>query len=142
MQTRPLFRPVRAFLFPLLIALVVSMTGSVRPGIAAEPAPELQSGTVWSTDLDGNGSTGLNDLAIFVCAYLGNSCPPCPYTNCAPHTLCNSTCPLVFPPCDCGSGVPSWKADFTCDDDGRVGLSDFSIMAIGYLQGTVTGKCE
>ena len=132
------FRAVR---LPLLITLVLSSTAALISSGAAERAPEVLTGTVWSTDVDGNGTTSLFDLSVFSCAYLGGICH-CKYTQCAPSPPappCNAACPEAFPPCFCGSGIPASKCDFTCDGDVR--LPDFSIMAYGYLLGTQTGKC-
>lgn len=125
-------------LLPLLIALVLSTTGAVVPAGAAEPAHELMTAP-WSTDLDNNGATGLADFAIFGCAFLGgNGCPPCAYTRCTPFA-CDNTCPLSLP-CDCGSGVPTIKSDFSCD--GMVGLNDLARFGVAYiLEVTSTGKC-
>ncbi len=139
MQTRPIAGFLRLALFLFLVLL---SSGPVFAGEAAENAPGVASGTFWSTDLNASGATGLADLAIFVCHYLQLSCP-CQYTRCAPSPpapSCNSGCPLVFPPCDCTSGVPASKSNFDCDT--IVGLGDFAIFAEAYLSTTRTGKCN
>lgn len=119
-----------SFAFAFLFVVAVSVLGSAAPARA--------SGATFTTDLNGDGSTSIADFAIFGCAFLGgDKCPDCPYVNCnpgPPDPDCEPSCPLVLPPCDCGSGVPTYLSDFTCD--GRVGLADIAIFAIQYLQGT------
>ncbi len=139
MLRRPAFIAARTALLSLLFVLTCTHGAMAAP---RAPVDDLLAGTAWSTDLDASGSTGLNDLAIFVCAFLG-ACP-CPYEDCnpgPPGPVCDSNCPLAFPPCNCGSGVPASASNFTCDGNGAAGLGDFAIMATAFLTSTATGKC-
>jgi len=113
-----LYRRAAGFLVATFwIVIAVSFCNS-KADAAPEPATTLDCPHHWSTDIDGNGFTGLGDLSKFTIPYLSG-----------------------VDPIPCTVSWDDWrKCDFDCDQ--KVGLRDFSIWFRAWILETNTsGEC-